>query len=164
MTNATEREVADAAKVRGTPADVAHSPKAQATENIRTGRAPAKPVPNELSMTIGRTPATDDEIIALRTEHGAEEAGTKLANDPRFKGLSKTERTNAIRSLAKDEAGLLPASAQRTIDQTLAKMQNLTPDQRSVMAKAYLAKAPNAVAYKYIAKQMKQLGLLVDEE
>lgn len=101
--------------------------------------------------------ATDADIIALRTEHGAEEAGTKLAKDPRFAGLSKTERTNAIRDIAGDEAGLAPTSMQRDID---AKLTKMGPKE----AAAYLAKAPNAVAYKYISSQMKRLGLLVGEE
>jgi hypothetical protein len=101
--------------------------------------------------------ATDDEIIALRTKHGAEEAGTLLANDPRFQNMPKTQRTNSIRTLAGDEAGLLPTSAQKDIDVKLNKMG-------SQEAAAYLAKAPNATAYNYIAKRMKKLGLLVDEE
>ncbi len=128
----------------GTKPVVAVTPKAP---SIRTQPPAASSGPG----------ASAADIIALRTEHGAEEAGTKLANDPRFRGLSKTERTNAIRDIAGDEAGLLPSGAQRDID---AKLEKMGPQE----AKAYLAKAPNATAYNYIAKQMKVLGLLVDEE
>ena len=96
--------------------------------------------------------ATDEDIIALRTVHGAEEAGTKLAADPRFQGMSKTARTNTIRDLASDQAGLLPTSAQALIDARLRAM-NATD------AADYLAKAPNAAAYNYIKAQIARLGL-----
>lgn len=101
--------------------------------------------------------ASNADIIALRTEHGAEEAGTKLASDPRFAGMTKIERTNAIRAIAGDEAGLAPTSMQRDIDTKLKGMS-------AADAAAYRAKAPNAVAYKYITAQMKKLGLDEGEE
>lgn len=41
-----EQEVADFAKVRGTPADVAHSPKAQAMEADRVGNGPVPYIPD----------------------------------------------------------------------------------------------------------------------
>jgi hypothetical protein len=134
----------------------------KAVQDARAGSVRTSPPPSSVNKVLQgvKDPikgATDNEIIALRTKHGAEEAGTLLANDPRFKDMPKTQRTNAIRTLAGDEAGLLPTSAQKDIDLKLKKMGPKA-------AAEYLAKAPNATAYNYISKQMKVLGLLVDEE
>ncbi len=115
--------------------------------------SPPKPTPPTTGASI-------DEIIALRTEHGAEEAGTKLANDPRFRGLSKTERTNAIRDIAGDQAGLLPAAAQKEIDKKIAKLVNDLGISTASKAEAknYLAKAPNATAYNYVKHALINAG------
>lgn len=134
----------------------------KAIQDARAGSVRTSPPPSTASKILAgvKDPikgATDEEIIALRTKHGAEEAGTMLANDPRFRNVPKTQRTNSIRTLAGDEAGLLPTSAQKDIDLKLKKMGPKA-------AAEYLAKAPNATAYNYISKQMKVLGLLVDEE
>lgn len=161
MQDATEAEVNANAAVRGTPGDVPATPAAQRLEAERKAAAkgvrtspPAKPVPSEGSSVVSG--ASDEDIIALRTAHGAEEAGTKLASDPRFAGMSKTERTNAIRDIAGDEAGLAPTSMQKDIDTKLKGMS-------AADARAYRAKAPNAVAYKYITSRMKDLGLDAEE-
>lgn len=161
MQDATEAEVNANAAVRGTPGDVPATPAAQRLEAERKAAAkgvrtspPAKPVPSEGSGVASG--ASDEDIIALRTAHGAEEAGTKLASDPRFAGMSKTERTNAIRDIAGDEAGLAPTSMQKDID---TKLKGMSAED----ARAYRAKAPNAVAYKYITSRMKDLGLDAEE-
>lgn len=87
-------------------------------------------------------------ITLLREQYGAEQAGRLLRTHKLFAGIKPVERTNLIRSIMGDEAGLMPQTPQAAMD---AAMENMSLSEQ----RAYLAKAPNAAAYKYIASRLR---------
>jgi len=111
---------------------------------------------SESTTTTPSTPTSTPEKPAIQSRvqaltdkgHGAEEIADQLKDDPAFKGKSKNERINLVREMRGGPSGQMPARAKQAIDQALSKMK--TAEEK----RAYLLRAPNAVAYDYIKSRI----------
>ncbi len=167
LTDETGRPIGGAPGPRNpaqTGAEAPVVPKDAAVEDAAKRQGVRVSPPKPTATPVDKLHPRHDEFADLADEindmrGGAEEIGTQLARKypDRFKGLTGKDRINLVRSVRGGQHGLLPPDAQADIDVKLSKM-------RPMEAKAYFAKAPTASASEYIAKQMKVLGLLVDEE